>query len=32
MDVIGAVVRFTDASSVRWLRQPDGHLDEFRQA
>jgi hypothetical protein len=28
----GAYVRFTDANGVRWLRRPDGHLDEFRHA
>jgi hypothetical protein len=25
----GAVVRFTDAAGVRWLRRPDGCLNEF---
>jgi hypothetical protein len=30
MDVSGAVVRFTDANQVRWLRRPDGYLREFR--
>jgi hypothetical protein len=29
MDVSGAVVRFTDANGVRWLRRPDGYLNEF---
>lgn len=29
MDVSGAVVRFTDAAGVRWLRRPDGYLNEF---
>ena len=28
-DISGAVVRFTDASGVRWLRRPDGYLNEF---
>jgi hypothetical protein len=27
----GAVVRFTDATGVRWLRRPDGYLNEFHQ-
>jgi hypothetical protein len=30
MEVSGAVVRFTDANGVRWLRRPDGYLGEFR--
>lgn len=28
MEVAGAVVRFTDASGVRWRRRPDGDLTE----
>lgn len=28
MELAGAVVRFTDASGVRWLRRPDGDLTE----
>ena len=28
----GADVTFTDASNVRWIRRPDGYLNEFRQA
>ena len=28
LDVSGAVVRFTDAAGVRWLRRPDGALIE----
>jgi len=27
----GAYVRFTDANGVRWLRRPDGYLNELRQ-
>lgn len=30
VDVIGAVLRFTDAAGVRWLSRPDGQLDEQR--
>jgi hypothetical protein len=29
MNISGAVVRFTDANGVRWLRRPDGYLNEF---
>jgi hypothetical protein len=28
----GAVVRFTDAAGTRWLRRPDGYLNEFPTA
>jgi hypothetical protein len=28
MDVSGAVLRFTDAAGVRWVRRPDGYLGE----
>jgi hypothetical protein len=31
MNISGAVVRFTDAAGVRWLRRPDGYLNEFPQ-
>ncbi len=31
LDISGAVVRFTDANEVRWLRRPDGYLNEFQQ-
>ena len=29
LDASGAIVRFTDASGVRWLRRPNGNLDEL---
>jgi hypothetical protein len=29
MAVSGAVLRFSDAAGVRWLRRPDGYLNEF---
>jgi hypothetical protein len=28
MNVSGAILRFTDAVGVRWIRRPDGHLGE----
>ncbi len=28
-DISGAVVKFTDANGVRWLRRPDGYLNEY---
>jgi len=31
LDISGAVVRFTDAGRVRWLRRPDGYLNEFTE-
>ena len=30
LEVSGAVVRFTDAAGIRWLRRPDGYLIEER--
>jgi hypothetical protein len=29
VNISGAVVRFTDANDVRWLRRPEGYLNEF---
>jgi hypothetical protein len=31
LEVSGAVVRFTDAAGIRWLRRPDGDLTEVQQ-
>jgi hypothetical protein len=31
LEVSGAVVRFTDAAGITWLRRPDGELFEQRQ-
>jgi hypothetical protein len=28
MDVSGAILRFSDAAGIKWIRRPDGHLEE----
>ena len=28
MDSNGAILRFTDAAGIRWVRRPDGYLGE----